>query len=234
MRWKERILLVTSDLPYGRTVGAHLESAGFEVFYAGNGAEGLCQVPTLQPAVVVLGSLPPELDAYTTCQRLREFSDIPIILLVPQATEEDVLRGFRAGADDCVSMPLRVAELVARVQALLRRMRRGGNGSAPNIQVYGDLIVDLTRRQVIVQGKLIPLTPTEFRLLSCLVQNAGDVVPHQALLSQVWGPACASELQYLKLYIRYLRRKIEPDPAQPRYIITVRGVGYQLNPMPPV
>jgi len=232
MRWKERILLVTSDLPLGRMIGAQLEAAGYNVSHARSGMDGLRQVPVLQPAMVVLGTLPSEMDSYMTCQRLRELSDIPIIMLIPGGTEEDILRGFRAGADDCIGIPPRLFELVARVQALLRRVRRGGHGPVSNLQVYGDLMVDLTKRQVILHGKLIPLTPTEFRLLSCLVRNAGDVVPHETLLTQVWGPTCVRELNYLKLYIRYLRRKIEPNPDKPRYIVTIRGVGYQLNPMP--
>ncbi|RMF38430.1 MAG: DNA-binding response regulator [Chloroflexi bacterium] len=171
----------------------------------------------------------PDMDGWTVCERLRELSDVPIIFVTAIGKEADIVRGLEMGADDYLVKPFSPRELLARIEAVLRRARQGG-GTGIEARVYknGPLTVDLESREVRVNGKPVDLTPIEFKLLSALIRNEGKVLTHRFLLSQVWGPAYEEERQYLKLYIWYLRQKIEEDPSHPKLIITERGVGYRL------
>jgi len=170
----------------------------------------------------------PGMDGWEVLSRLREMSDVPVIMLTAKGREVDIVRGLGLGADDYVTKPFGAAELVARVQALLRRNKTPTIRRMTRYQDNG-LTIDLERHEVRVKGTPIDLTPTEFRLLAVLVQNAGKVVPHRALLTQVWGEEYANEIHYLKLYIRYLRQKIEESPSNPQYILTEWGVGYRFR-----
>jgi DNA-binding response OmpR family regulator len=171
----------------------------------------------------------PEMDGWQVCQRLREMSDVPIIILSAMTQEDDVVRGFRLGADDYVQKPFKLAELEGRVRAVLRRIRAYDKAT---LTVYDDgiLKIDLDRQQAWRHGQAVHLTPTEFGLLSALVRHQGSVVPHKQLLVDVWGPGYADATTCLSLYIRYIREKLEDNPGEPRYILTKWGVGYWFAP----
>ena len=172
--------------------------------------------------------LPHDLDGYTVCRRLREFSDVPVIMLTAKALESDMLRGFDAGADDYLTKPFSAKELVARVAAVLRRSRRDGP-PVPEPQLRcGDLEIDLARRTVTVRGQPVSLTATEYALLRELARNANRVLLHQELLTAVWGPEYRDDVDYLRAYVRHLRLKLEEDPANPVLIVTSQGAGYML------
>jgi len=182
-----------------------------------------------QPDLVVLDIMMPDMDGWTVCERLRELSDVPIIFVTAIGKEADVVRGLEMGADDYLVKPFSPRELVARIEAVLRRGTRNG-GAAIEGRTYenGPLSVNLENRQVKLSGELVELTPIEFKLLSTFIRNEDKVLTHRFLLSQVWGSAYEEERQYLKLYVWYLRQKIEEDPSDPRLILTERGVGYRL------
>jgi two-component system KDP operon response regulator KdpE len=177
---------------------------------------------------VILDVMMPGMDGWDVLSRLREMSEVPVIMLTAKGREVDIVRGLGLGADDYITKPFGTGELVARVRALLRRNKMPVAQRVTRYQDNG-LSIDLERHEVRVKGVSVDLTPTEFRLLSVLVQNAGKVVPHHTLLTQVWGEEYASEVHYLKLYIRYLRQKIEESASNPRYILTEWGVGYRFR-----
>jgi len=223
---KEKILIIDDSPDLLRIVQVCLERENYEVFTANNGKEGLQRTYNVQPDLIILDVMMPGMDGWEVLSRLREMSDVPIMMLTAKGREVDVVRGLGLGADDYVTKPFGTAELVARVQALLRRNRTPAAGRVTSYHDNG-LSIDLERHEVYVNDKPVDLTPTEFRLLSVLVQNAGKVVPHRTLLTQVWGEEYANEVHYLKLYIRYLRQKIEETPSSPRYILTEWGIGYR-------
>jgi DNA-binding response OmpR family regulator len=169
----------------------------------------------------------PELDGFDTLEMLREVSSVPVIMLTVRADEEDKVRGLELGADDYVTKPFGAREFVSRVKAVLRRTQGPVTPEEAVLQIDDRLGIDFNSREVIVKDQRIKLRPTEFRLLYHLIENAGWVVPHETLLAKVWGYEYQEEIQYLRLYITYLRQKIEPDPSHPRYILTERGVGYR-------
>ncbi len=224
-----RILVVEDDPAIASLIQLQLEAKDYQVIVAHDGAEGLRQAYAWQPDLVVLDIMMPDMDGWTVCERLRELSDVPIIFVTAIGKEADIVRGLEMGADDYLVKPFSPRELLARIEAVLRRARQGG-GTGIEARVYknGPLTVDLESREVRVNGKPVDLTPIEFKLLSALIRNEGKVLTHRFLLSQVWGPAYEEERQYLKLYIWYLRQKIEEDPSHPKLIITERGVGYRL------
>jgi two-component system KDP operon response regulator KdpE len=210
---------------------AQLERRNYRVVVAANGREGLQKAYQARPDLIILDIMMPEMDGWEVCQRLRELSNVPIIMLTARNIKGDIVKGLESGADDYLTKPFSAAELEARIQAVLRRSNSGDGKTKARSSFYsnGYLTIDFDRRTVKVQGEIIELTPTEFKLLSCLVRNEGRVLPHRYLLTEVWGPEYADEVDYVKLYIRYLRLKIEEDPSEPVYIQTEWGIGYRFS-----
>jgi len=225
---EEKILIIDDSPDLLRIVQLCLEREDYVVSTARNGREGLQRTYSTQPDLVILDVMMPGMDGWDVLSRLREMSDVPVVMLTAKGRELDIVRGLGLGADDYITKPFGSAELVARVQALLRRNRMPAGRRVSRYQDNG-LTVDLERHEVRARGFPVDLTPTEFRLLAVLVQNVGRVVPHHTLLTQVWGDEYANEVHYLKLYIRYLRQKIEESPSNPRYILTEWGVGYRFR-----
>jgi two-component system KDP operon response regulator KdpE len=225
----ERILVIEDDPAIASLTHLQLENRGYEVQIAHDGVEGLRQAYAWQPDLVVLDIMMPDMDGWTVCERLRELSDVPIIFVTAVGKEADIVRGLEMGADDYLVKPFSPRELMARIEAVLRRGERGGS-TAIEARTYenGPLSVNLENRQVKLDGDDVDLTPIEFKLLSTFIRNEDKVLTHRFLLSQVWGPAYEEERQYLKLYVWYLRQKVEEDPSDPKLIVTERGVGYRL------
>lgn len=223
-----RLVLVVDDEPRMiRFIRMNLELEGYHVVEAGNGIEALDQVRKHMPDLVVMDIMMPKMDGFETLHLLREISTVPVILLTVKGEEEDRIRGLELGADDYVTKPFSPRELVSRVNAVLRRADWPSPPPRTILDIDNRLSVDFNRHQVIVDGDRIDLRPTEYRLLTHLIQNAGWVVPHETLLAKVWGYEYRDETHYLRLYINYLRKKIEEDPSKPKYILTERGVGYR-------
>ncbi len=225
---KETILVIDDDADLAKIVQINLEREGYETVIAFSGVEGLQKAYNSQPDLVILDIMMPGMDGWTTCRRLREISDVPIIMLTARGMESDIVKGLKLGADDYIVKPFGAKELLARIHALLRRTDTS-TIKRPPIYSDGELTVDFVKRMVVVRGEQVDLTPTEFKLLSTFVQNEGRVLPHRFLLTQVWGPEYADEVNYLKLYVRYLRQKIEEDPSNPNCILTEWGVGYRFR-----
>jgi two-component system, OmpR family, alkaline phosphatase synthesis response regulator PhoP len=224
---RHRILVVDDEPRMIHFIRLNLEHDGFQVFEAANGLQALQQVRDTLPDLVLLDVAMPELDGFETLRLLREISSVPVIMLTARTDEDDRVRGLELGADDYVTKPFSPRELVSRVRAVLRRAEIASPAEKAAIQVDDRLSLNFDRREILVDGKPVKLRPTEYRLLYHLVQNAGWVVPHDQLLAKVWGYEYREETHYLRLYINYLRQKLEKDPANPRYILTERGVGYR-------
>ncbi len=222
-----RILVVDDEPRMIHFIRLNLEHDGFEVAEAANGLAALQQLRDTLPDLVLLDIAMPELDGFETLRMMREISSVPVIMLTARGDEDDRVRGLELGADDYVTKPFSPRELVSRVRAVLRRTEIAAPAEKATIQVDERLSINFDRREVLVEGRPVKLRPTEYRLLYHLVQNAGWVVPHDQLLAKVWGYEYREETHYLRLYINYLRQKLEPDPANPRYILTERGVGYR-------
>jgi two-component system KDP operon response regulator KdpE len=205
----------------------NLELEGYQVIEAHNGLEALEAIRTQLPDVVLLDVMMPELDGFETLRMLREFSSVPVIMLTAKGEEDDKVIGLELGADDYVTKPFGPRELSSRVRAVLRRADMPNTPERALLRIDDRLSVDFNRREVIVNGEHIKLRPTEYRLLYHLIENAGWTVPHEQLLAKVWGYEYRDETHYVRLYINYLREKIEEDPSNPRYIQTERGVGYR-------
>lgn len=205
----------------------NLEHDGFEVIEATSGTQALGLLRDRLPDLILLDVMMPELDGFETLQLIREISTVPVIMLTAKGEEEDRVRGLELGADDYISKPFSPREMVSRVKAVLRRTETPSHSIHEQIVVDERLSIDFDRREIFVDGTLVQLRPTEFKLLYHLVQNAGWVVPHDQLLAKVWGYEYREETHYLRLYINYLRQKLEPDPSNPVYILTERGVGYR-------
>jgi two-component system KDP operon response regulator KdpE len=223
---RHTILVVDDDHRMRRLLKVNLEGAGYRVVALNNGAAALEQVELDPPDLMLLDVMMPEMDGFTCLQRLREFSDVPVILLTAKAEEMDKVHGLDLGADDYLTKPFGPSEMLARVRAALRRRQPGA--AAPTTLVIGNLTLNLARRRIVQDGEEIRLTPTEYKLLYELASNAGRVLLHGDLLTRVWGPEYRDEVDYLWTYVRYLRNKLEPDPAHPRYILSEPGVGYML------
>ena len=224
---RRRILLVDDEPRILDSVRMNLELEGFEVSEATSGREALDKLRVVLPELVVLDVMMPEMDGFETLREIRRFSTVPVIMLTVKADERDVARGLELGADDYVAKPFSQMVLLARVKAVLRRAELPPPTPSRVVAVDDRLRIDFERREVIVDGQQVQLRPTEFRLLYHLVSNPGVVLSHETLLSRVWGPEYRDAGHYLRLYVNYLRQKIEPDPASPRYILTERGVGYR-------
>jgi len=221
------ILIVDDEAKMVRFVRMNLELEGYRVLEAKNGIEALTRVRDDLPDLVLLDVMMPKMDGFETLARLREISTVPVIILTVKDDEEDRIRGLELGADDYVTKPFSPRELASRIRAVLRRAEMPAPVAKTVIHIDDHLQIDFRQREVIVDGKRIRLRPTEYRLLYHLVNNAGWVMTHEMLLSKVWGYEYRDEAGLLRLYITYLRKKIEPDPSHPRYILTERGVGYR-------
>jgi two-component system KDP operon response regulator KdpE len=226
---KTRILVVDDELSIIKFIRANLETKGYKVFAAMDGAEALQTFEMELPDLVILDIMMPRIDGFEVCRQLREWSQVPIIMLSARSDESDKVKCLDLGADDYITKPFGAIELIARVRAVLRRTRAAV--AMPNRPSFasGDLKISFTQRRVTVAGKEIKLTPTEYSLLQELVLNAGKVLTHIHLLNKVWGSEYREDTQYLHVFIRRLRAKFETAPANPRYIMTVPGVGYQFK-----
>jgi two-component system KDP operon response regulator KdpE len=224
-----KILVIDDDPDLTLLLKVQLERQNYQVVTASDGAEGLRQAYREHPGLVILDIMMPGMDGWEVCQRLREISQVPIIMLTARGMEQDVVRGLEAGADDYLVKPFDAEELAARIQSVLRRGDRGPARSPAVFYTNRQLSIDFDDRAVRVRGERVDLTPIEFRLLSCLVRNEGQVLSHERLLQEVWGLDDQDNADYVKLYVRYLRSKIEDDPSDPTYIQTVWGVGYYFS-----
>jgi two-component system KDP operon response regulator KdpE len=224
---KKRILVVDDEPRMRRFVRMNLDLEGYDVIEADNGLQALDRVRDDMPDLVLLDVAMPELDGFETLEHIREASSVPVIMLTVKNDEEDRIRGLDLGADDYITKPFSPRELLSRIRAVLRRVEPSKTGGEEPLVIDEDLQIDFPRRTVIARGQHIKLRPTEYRLLLHLVENAGWIVPQETLLAKVWGPEYRDDNQLLRLYVTYLRKKIEPDASSPRYILTERGVGYQ-------
>jgi two-component system KDP operon response regulator KdpE len=222
-----RILVVDDEERMVRFIRLNLEHDGFQVIEAFRGAQAIQRLRDAMPEVVLLDVMMPDIDGFEVLKMIREISQVPVIMLTAKGEEDDRVRGLELGADDYITKPFSPRELVSRVRAVLRRVDASSGGIHGLIEVDDRLKIDFDRREVWVDGQLAKLRPTEYRLLYHLVQNAGWVVTHDQLLAKVWGYEYRDEPHYVRLYINYLRQKLEEDPANPKYILTERGVGYR-------
>jgi two-component system KDP operon response regulator KdpE len=223
------VLVVDDEKPLRDFVRRNLEVRGYHVLSAANGLEALAIFERERIDLIILDLMMPHLDGLEVTRRLREVSTVPIIVLSALDEESDKVRAFDLGADDYLTKPFGVEELLGRVKAVLRRARWAAAGAQGERLVRGEICVDLESHRVTVSGREISLTPTEYNLLVFLMRNAGKVLPHQLILQQVWGPQYGNEAEYLRVYIGRLRRKIEADPLHPRYLHTEHGLGYRFQ-----
>jgi DNA-binding response OmpR family regulator len=225
---RRRDVLVVDDEPRMiRFIRLNLEHDGFDVHAAGDGEEALAKLRDVMPDLILLDVMMPGIDGFETLEMIREISSVPVIMLTAKGDVDDRVKGLELGADDYISKPFSPAELSSRVRAVIRRTEMPGEDVHEPIVIDDRLKIDFDRREIWVEGKLVKLRPTEYRLLYHLVKNAGWVVPHEQLLAKVWGYEYRDETHYLRLYINYLRQKLEKDPSNPKYILTERGVGYR-------
>jgi len=222
-----KILVIEDEERMARFVRLNLEQDGFQVNEALTGREGLDKLRTFMPDLVLLDVMLPDLDGFELLKMIREIDTVPVIMLTAKGEEEDKVRGLELGADDYITKPFSPRELVSRVKAVLRRIESSSVSAEEFIQVDDRLKIDFNRREIWVEGKLVKLRPTEYRLLYHLVQNAGWVLTYDQILSRVWGYEYRDEPHYVRLYINYLRQKLEKDPSDPKYVLTERGVGYR-------
>jgi DNA-binding response OmpR family regulator len=222
-----RILVVDDEERMVRFIHLNLEHDGFRVLDAYRGAQALEKLRTGLPDLILLDVMLPDIDGFEVLRTIREFSAVPVIMLTAKGEEDDRVRGLELGADDYVTKPFSPRELVSRVRAVLRRTEGASGATHGMIEVDDYLKMDFDRHQIWVDSKLINLRPPEYRLLYYLVQNAGWVVTHDQILTHVWGYEYRDQPHYVRLYINYLRQKIEKDPANPKYILTERGTGYR-------
>jgi len=232
MGCKAKLLIVDDDTALIKTLQLYFTRAGYEAHCVSSGVEGLRELYRMHPDLVILDIVMPHMDGWETCQRIREMSNVPVILLTAKNQESDRINGLRLGADDYMGKPFSVKELEARVEAILRRSQAQDKSSGGRVlYINDDLIIDAERWEVLRSGQRVELTSMELRLLFYLAENAGRVLSHRQILEQVWGPEYVSNTDYVKLFIWRLRNKIERDPADPRYILTERGIGYRMAPM---
>ena len=223
-----KLILVVDDEPHMRRVmRMNLDLEGYRIIEAENGLEAVNRVRDDLPDMVLMDVMMPEMDGFEALGLIRETSNAPVIMLTVKDEEDDRIRGLELGADDYVTKPFSPRELASRIKAVLRRAEMPTLAESSVINVDDRLQIDFNRRQVIADGQEIKLRPTEYRLLYHLVNNAGWTLPHETLLAKVWGHEYRDDTHYLRLYITYLRQKIEEDPTHPNYILTERGLGYR-------
>jgi two-component system KDP operon response regulator KdpE len=220
-------ILAVDDEPHVlKLLKTNLESSGYRVLTAVNGEEAVQMVEKELPDLVILDLMMPKLDGYAACQRIRQFSAVPVIMLTARSAEVDLVHGFNVGADDYLTKPFSITELLVRVQAVLRRSKWPEEIVARKEFKAGPIEIDFAQHRVTVKGEPVKLTPTEYRLLSYLASNANRVVVHRELLRAVWGPEYGDETEYLRVYVRYLRQKLEAEPSNPVFLVTQPGAGY--------
>ena len=228
----KKILAIDDDPSFLELLEQIFSHEGHKVFKANRGREGLRLLFTHRPDIVLLDMVMPDMNGYQTCRLIREVSDVPIVIVTgKRKAAEDILQGLDYGADSYLIKPMGSREMVARVQAVLRRAEMTPTSTATKENTYSDgyLTLNAAERKVIVNGERVKLTPREFRLLALLVENAGRVLTHKQILEKVWGWEYVDDLDYIRIYVLHLRQKIEPNPAQPRYIVTEPGVGYSFQ-----
>lgn len=220
------VVLIEDEKQIRRFVRTELEQREMTVFEASSGKEGLTAAANRKPDILIVDLGLPDMDGLDVIRRVREWADMPLIVLSARSREDEKIAAFEAGADDYLTKPFGVGELTARIHALLRRRNRVGEAGAVQVR-FGDITVDLDARSISRNDERVHLTPVEFRLLAMLVRNAGRVLTHHQLLIEVWGPAHADDSHYLRVYMGNLRQKLEKDPAQPVHFLTETGVGYR-------
>lgn len=221
------ILVVDDEERMARFIRLNLEHDGFQVVEAYRGMEAMQKYRDALPDLVLLDVMMPDIDGFEVLKLLREISNVPVIMLTAKSEEDDRVRGLELGADDYVTKPFSPRELVSRVRAVLRRIDSSSSDNQDVIEVDGRLKMDFSRREIWINDEQVKLRPTEYRLLYHLVKNAGWVLTYDQILSRVWGYEYRDEPHYVRLYINYLRQKLEEDPSNPEYILTERGVGYR-------
>jgi two-component system KDP operon response regulator KdpE len=226
---KGLILLIEDEPQMLRLLRIILQGQGYSLVEALTGQEGLMQAATRAPDVILLDLGLPDIDGLEVARRLREWSDVPIIVISAREQEQDKIKALDAGADDYLTKPFGAGELVARIRVTMRHKALREAGQHESIFTLGNLRVDLARRQVLLNEKEVHLTPIEYKLLTVLIKNAGKVLTHRQLLKEVWGPPYLTETQYLRVYMTQLRHKLEADPARPSFLINEPGVGYRLK-----
>ncbi|MCB0213869.1 MAG: response regulator transcription factor [Anaerolineae bacterium] len=226
-----KLLIIDDDVQLCELLQLMLAKMDFEVEIAHEAVTGLKKAYSLKPDAIVLDIMMPGMDGWQTCQRFREMTDVPIVMLTALGSEDEVIKGLNLGADDYLVKPVTADELGARVRALLRRVSRSQNHTSNRepILTHANLVIDLDKYEVTVNGDRVDLSPIEFKLLSVLAKYKGRVLPHEFLLTEVWGPEYVGEIDYLRLYISYLRRKLERDPSNPDLIQNEWGVGYRFG-----
>ena len=232
---KTTILTADDDPQLLRLMTRNLQLEGYEVLPASDGQQALEQIEQKSPDLVLLDVMMPKMDGFSVCHKVREYSSVPIIIVTARGQDQDKVRGLDLGADDYLTKPFSVDELLARVRAVLRRSQFTANERARGLgatTTTGELTIDYSQHSVLLAGKEILLTPTEYHIIAYLAQNAGRVITQDLLLEYVWGPEYLGESHMLQVNINRLRRKIEVDPTHPRYILTKVGVGYSLASLP--
>lgn len=223
------VLVVDDEKPLRDFVRRNLEARGYKVTCASNGLEALAVFDNEQIGLVILDIMMPHLDGLETTRRIRAESHVPIIILSAMGEEADKVRAFDLGADDYLTKPFGVGELLGRIQAVLRRSHWSEAPAPEEVLARGEITVDMPRHEVKVRGEMVELTPIEFNLLVYLMRHAGKVLSHRDILQNVWGPEYGHEVEYLRVYMGHLRQKVENDPMKPVYILTERGIGYRFG-----
>ncbi|HMJ54974.1 MAG TPA: response regulator [Polyangiaceae bacterium] len=223
------VLIVEDEPQMERFLRASLSTHGYRLVEAATGADGLAQAAARNPDIILLDLGLPDLDGLEVTRRIREWTQTPIIVISARGQDDDKIKALDAGADDYLTKPFSVGELLARIRVALRHVARIASGKEESVFTIGELRVDLGKRQVFVQEAEVHLTPTEYRLLATMIKYAGRVVTHRHLLKEVWGPPYVEQTQYLRVFMGQLRQKLEPEPAKPRFLISEPGVGYRLR-----
>jgi two-component system KDP operon response regulator KdpE len=228
----DKLLIIEDDVDLVRALDLYFSRAGYSVITALNGLEGLQKLYNERPDIVVLDIAMPKMDGWEVCRRIRDMSEIPIVVLSARTQEDERVKGLKLGADDYVVKPFSLKELEARLEAVLRRTRAAKPVKDGIIFANEELVVDAERLTVTRDGKPVSLTPTELRLLLLLAENEGRALTHRQILEKIWGAEYRNDADYVKLFVYRLRRKIETDPEIPRYILSERGIGYRfVNPL---
>jgi two-component system KDP operon response regulator KdpE len=228
-RDKGLILLIEDEPQMQRLLRIVLQGHGYRFVESATGQEGLMQAATRMPDIVLLDLGLPDIDGLEVTRRLREWSDVPIIVISAREQEQDKIKALDAGADDYLTKPFGAGELMARIRVAMRHRALREAGQQESVFILGNIRVDLARREVFLNEKEVHLTPIEYKLLTVLIKNAGKVLTHRQLLKEVWGPSYLKETQYLRVYMTQLRHKLEADPARPCFLINEPGIGYRLK-----